>query len=248
MRQDADLDHALPRTPLMRSLSREWRRLRRSSDAVARARTWVTDVPHVGRLLEQLTDLEELVEASGRAQAHGDDVMRELVRLARQDELAGRIALAGVAPIAVSRAVRFGCCDRREGVVDVVVPAVWLAITGFDLGRRPASIASALAADAVYLAFRRDHRRTGRRESPVPLSAVDEIAAPPSQPTALEELATVVASARAAGVDDEHLDMIAAVAGADSITELASAHKVTTRTIRNRRRRAVAHVRAAVAA
>lgn len=189
--------------------------MRRSPDAVARARQWETGDPHLSQLLDGLTDLEQLIEAAGRAQPHGDDMMRELVRLARRDELAGRVALAAVAPIAIGRAVRFGFCDRREGVVDIVVPAVWLAINGFDLDRRPGSIINALAADAVYLAFRRDHRRSGRRETPVPLSAVDEMAAPSSQPTALEELATVVASARAAGVDDEHLDMISAVAAAD---------------------------------
>ncbi len=232
----------------MRSLSREWRRLRRAPDAVARARRWATDDQHLARLLGDLTDLQQLVEAAGRGHAHGDNVMRELVRLAQHDELAGRIALAGIAPVAIGRAVRFGCGDRREGVVDIVVPAAWLAISGFDLDRRPGSITNALAADAVYLAFRRDHRRSGRRELPMPLSVVDEVEAPPHEPTALEQLATVVATARAVGVDDEHLDMLKALAGADSIAELAKAHNVTTRTIRNRRRRAVAQVQAAIAA
>ncbi|MEM8620170.1 MAG: hypothetical protein AAGF73_10640 [Actinomycetota bacterium] len=244
----ADRQQPAPRSALMRSLSREWQRLRRDPDALAAARRWSAKDPHLQRMLDELTDLDHLVNDTACARPDGDALLRVLLAAAAHDGLAARVVLTRIAPLAIARAAQFGCSDERGGVVDLVVPALWMAITEFDPARRPTSLANALAADAVYFAFRREHRRTGGRERPASLSVVAEPTAPPLAPTLGDDLHSVLADARAGGVADEYLDLLNAVAAADSIKELARAENVTTRTIRNRRRRAVEEVRAAIAA
>ena len=244
----ADREHPTPRSALMRSLSREWQRLRHDPDALAIARRWPAENPRLQQMLAELTDLDELVNDTAWSRPDSDALLRVLLAAAARDGLAARVVLTRVAPLAIARAARFGCRDDRGGVVDLVVPALWLAICQFDPARRPSSLANALAADAVYFAFRREHRRDGGRERPASLSVLAEPAAPPLDPTAGDDLNSVLADARVGGVAREHLDLLDAVAAAESIKKLAQAEQVTTRTIRNRRRRAVEEVRAAIAA
>ena len=103
-------------------LALEWRALQARPDAVDRARRWrVTDAP--------FADLDELLRLAGFGAPHttaGNEVLRRLARLGRQDELAARVVLQRVLPGLLATVAR----RRRspDGAFEELVGAAWLTI------------------------------------------------------------------------------------------------------------------------
>ena len=74
-------------------LDRDWGALRRSAGAIAQARRWAEHVDDtVAHLVGGVTDLEQIVGAThASAGDAGELLLSELVALADNDQLAGRV-------------------------------------------------------------------------------------------------------------------------------------------------------------
>jgi len=236
-------------------LDREWQRLRRDPRALRTTRSWgrrEEATPPIGRpgplaaVLETLADLDQLLAATHRdAGRRGDEILLELVVLAGTEELAGRIVLQRILPALLARSRRYG--DRHPGqtTADMVVAAAWLTVRTYDHRRRRRHVAASIVSDAVYVAFRQPFRRRAATEQPRSTEAWAQRAADDS-PTAIEELAAVIAEARRCGVGRQDLDLLCDLVRTGSSSIVAAELGVTPRTVRNHRDRALARVRAAV--
>ena len=264
------------RCRLTAQLDREWRRLRRDERALRTARSWVGTIRPDGALasiLVDLGDLHDLVSATDRAadrpisrpdhrpnhrpghpHGHrpgarsGDEILLELVALARHQQLAGRIVLQRILPGLLSRSSRYSEFQVGHRTAEIVVASAWMAIHDYDHERRPRQVAAALISDAVFSAFRQPHRRRSATEQLRPIESWTRRPAAEPSATPIEELATVVAEARLNGVASEHLDLLRDLVRTGSSTVVAAELGVTDRTVRNRRLRAVEQVRQAVLA
>ena len=223
-------------------MQREWDRLRYKSEAIARARSWdVTD-----RHFEDLDGLLALCGFRTATTVEAEAILRRLVIRAAADELAGRVVLQRVLPglLAVMRRNQLRSTDD---VLEHLVAAAWIVIRTFVPSRRPACLAAAIISEADHACFCRPGRRMSLDErtfDPVWIVAMPD----QQQPSTCEELAGVLAEARAAGVPAAELDFVRHLLRAGSPGQVASELGVTTRTIRNRRERVMLRLRQATLA
>lgn len=240
------------RIRLSSRLDAEWARLRVHRRALGHARSWADgdgrDGP-LGALVDGLDDLGLIIRATQRSAGDGDAILLRLVELARSgDQLAGRILIQRLLPGLIAGALPYRSYAGDLDAVELVVPAAWEAIRGFDTTRRRYHIAASLISDAVFAAFRAPLRRkSATEEVRSPQRFVDTIDVSRAR-TALEELAEVVVAARGAGVAAADLDLLRRLVQVESTTVIADERQVTARTIRNHRDRAVRAVRDALAA
>lgn len=229
-------------------LDQEWARLRRGRHGLALVRTWPDGSPGdpLAPLVASIDDLDTLVAATHGRSARADAVLLRLVEVAQHDQLAGRIVIQRLLPPLIASSVRYR--DSCEGCdpAELVVPAAWLALRRYDHVRRCRHVAASLVSDAVFAAFRQPMRRRSRTEEPHSPRTFEELLAG-DEPPVLVELAHVLRDATAGGVAPEHVELLRASV-AISPSELARRRAVTTRTIRNQRRRAVDAVRGVLAA
>lgn len=210
--------------------------MRRHPDAVRVARSW-------GVVDTSFTDLDELLGLAGYEQpstAHTEHVLLELVLRARDEPLAARIVLQRLMP-GLLGAVRRRRRPDRDHVLEDLVASAWVVIREYDPRRRPSCLAAALITGADYLAF----GQAARRADPYVPTSPDHLdrCVTNDRATALDELADLLREARAAGVSDADLEVVRGLVTAGSPTNLAAALGVTTRTIRNRRDRALDQLR-----
>ena len=217
---------------LLTRLQREWDRLAVSPSAIARARRWPI-------VLGRLETLDDILRRSGYGRTAvddgGDALLRELVRVARTDQLAARIVLQrllpGISAMSRRRASGYG------GVVDAMDEAIATAcavIRTFPVERRSRFVAANMLREIEYRAFQIQRRRKCEFV-PTPLTvfehtpAVDE----PEWPAA--ELRELLDDARRAGFDPADVELAEQFASGVTAEELAKERKVTPRTIRNHR-------------
>lgn len=232
-------------------LDREWSVLRRQRRSIRTVRGWAASEPDlsVGDLFARVSDLDQILEVTRTDPLdRADRVLLQLVARARTEELAGRILLQRLLPPIISHSQRYGALDRNVEGIDHAVGAVWIVIQRYDVVHRVRHVAAALVSDAMWEAFRRQARRRSDAEVAVPLTTFDERRAHDSPADGLVELASALRDAAQAGVPDEHVDLMRDLAAADSAESIARARGVTTRTIRNRRARAIAKIRASLLA
>jgi DNA-directed RNA polymerase specialized sigma24 family protein len=129
-----------------------------------------------------------------------------------------------------------------DGELEELIGAAWLAIRTYRTDRRPQRIAANLVRDAAYIAFTAPRRRRSASEVATDPRLFDETPADESM-NAFEELATLLAAARGAGLPDEDADLVRHLVRAGSPSAVAAECKVTTRTVRNRRDKATARLR-----
>ena len=241
---------------LLTRLDAEWSHLRTSRRALRTARGWAQAYPDhpLATVVADLGDLDEIRQATQRSSASGggcersdDAILLALVELARSDELAGRIVLQHLLPALIVQAKRYRSFTDRTDPIAQVVPAAWLAIRSFDVERRRRHIASSLLSDAVFQAFRRALRARAGTEEVVAPSAFAATPCVDGPATALDEFVIVLRDARRAGVPSFDLDLLRQLVRVGSPGIVARQRKVTPRTIRNHRDRAIEHVRTAVA-
>jgi hypothetical protein len=238
-------------TTLPARLDADWRRLRTSRRHVAAVQRWSGGDPDdpFDRLVEAVSDLDQIVAATQRGARDDEHILRRLVETARSEELAGRILLQRLLPGLLARSRQY--VDRRDpnaGPTDLVVAAAWIAIRRYDTVRRPNQVAAALISDAVFHAFRQPARRRSATElvcSPATFCAVPS---PEPDPSPIEEFADVVREAHRAGVADGHLELLRRLVVTGSPEAVGAERKVTARAIRYQRERTVRQVRTAVAA
>jgi len=200
-----------------------------------------------GCLAEAVTDIGDLDELLAAIRAGDEDsLLAELIDLARDDELAGRIVVQRILPGLTAGSRRYRDYSDGTDPVEVVVASAWIAIRQFDTDRRRRHVAASLISDAVFQAFRRPLRRRSASETPrSPDHFMRESSCTVAEHPFIE-LAGVIREARLAGVPDHDLRLIRDLAAAESPAMVASSRQVTTRTIRNHRDRAVDRIRAAL--
>lgn len=220
-------------------LDREWAGLRGRPVVVARARRWaLTDRP--------IVDLDELLVATGFRQrpagpAH-NEAMRHLLDRARTDDLAARIVLQRILPGLLAVVRRRGWRDGAAGLFEELIGTAWIAIRVTYVAPDSEHVAATLINDAAHRAFVAPRRRKSAREVTVdPGAFVEE----PDRRTItpLEELAELVREARQRGLPAGDVDLVRALMQTESTTAVAAARRVTARTVRNHRERAVYRIR-----
>jgi len=220
------------------ALDREWSAIRRRPRVVARARAWgVTDLP--------FTDLDELLVLAGyrvEGTAAHNAVLVRLVELARTDDLASRIVLQRVLPGLLATVRRRRRPGDGGGTLEELVGAAWLAIRSCRTERQPTHVAANIVRDASYRAFIAPGRRLSATEVSVDPKTLDETPAT-TVSSPCEELAVLLADARAAGVPAHDLDLVRELVQAGSPATVAARRQVTTRTVRNHRDRITARLR-----
>jgi hypothetical protein len=240
------------RSRLLERLDIEWAHLRTSRRALRTARSWASRYPGhpLADLVEELTDLEQIRRATqrrDRAERSDDTILLALVELARSDELAGRIVLQHLLPGLISNARRYRSYTDRVDPITQIVPAAWLAIRSYDVDRRRHHVAASLISDSVFQAFRRQLRRGASSEEVRTPVSFAEAAHHDGPATALDEFVTVLRDAQRAGVPDDDLELLRQLVRVGSPGIVAEQRKVTPRTVRNHRNRAIDHVRTALA-
>ena len=223
-------------------LQREWDRLCHRPPVVARARVWgVTDC-----VFEDLDTLLALAGFRTEATDETEAVLRRLVIRAADDELAARIVLQRILP-GLLALVRRRQSRLGDDMLEHLVAAAWIAIRTFAPNRRPACMAAALISQADHACF----CRPGRRKS------TSEVTFDPARVTGMpderrvspcEELAGVLADARAAGIPNTDLELVQRLLRTGSPGQVARDLQVSARTIRNRRDRVTLRLRQAALA
>lgn len=235
-------------TPLLAELDREWARMRCRPRTLRRVRAWSVD-PVLAPIVAGIADLDELVRATQPSVvggSTGDEILRRLIALAGEEELAGRVVLQRILPGLISRSRRWSGHARGGDVCDIAIGAAWLAIRTFDVGARSRHVGPSLIADALWIGFRREARRRVEQEVPVPGSVLMAYAAPPQRAAPIEALAGTLRAARLAGVPSADLDLMRRIVVTGSPSGAARSCKVTVRTIRNRRDAACRRIRQAL--
>lgn len=234
--------------PFTAQLDEEWQHLRQHRRSIATVRSWAQHVDEdIAATFASVGDLAELVAATQRSSSlRGDRLLVALIGLAKQDQLAGRIVVQRLLPGLILAAVKYRF-QSDDDPAELAVGALWIAIRQYDATGRNRHPASSLLSDAIFAAFRQSSRRRGADEqSTAPASFDYRIET--NHIHAFEELASVVADARRAGVPTYDLDLLRHLVKAGSPGVVARQRDITPRTVRNHRDRAAKRVRLAVAA
>ena len=216
-------------------LALEWTRLRTRPEHLRTASTWrIVDGP-----VDSLDEILVAVGYEGERMPDTERRLRQLVALARDDELAARVVIQRILPglLAVVRRRR----GQADDVFEELIGAAWIAVRTYNPTRSPGSIAAALISDADYNAFRADTRRRSSTERPVDPQADD--VAHVHEPSSCEQLAELLADAADAGVDADDLELLRQLLAAPTTIQLAEVLQITPRTIRNRRDRITSRLR-----
>jgi hypothetical protein len=219
-------------------LDRDWRQLARTPAAVSRAATW--------RLVPVVRHLDDVLVATGFGVPHtaaNNATLARLVGLARADDLAARVVMQRILPglLGVARRRRLFERDAFEDLVG----AAWLVIRRANPAGKE-QLAANLVRDAAYRAFTAPGRRLSATEIAVDPRTLDEEPAP-ERIGPCEELAMLLADARAMGVPTADLDLFRELAVVGSPGRVAARREITPRTVRNHRDRAAARIRSAAA-
>lgn len=228
---------ATPLRSLAHRLDAEWTVLRHERDALRHAAEWHlvdTDPTSLDDILVAIgfrAATTGIAPGDGARQAHH---LRRLVELAGDDPLAARVVLQRLLPALVAVARRRATASASTAQrIDEVIAAAWIAITTFNPGRRPASLAAALVADADDRAFRQAWRRASATEV-ITGGAFDDVAdATPTHPDV--EVAALLRLARDAGMPAAELDLIRRLLADETTDDLARELALTSRAVRYRR-------------
>lgn len=222
-----------PQRHLLTRLQYDWDRLGRTPSVLSEARRWHLSIARFDSLDDLLGHL-----GYGRTSpkgSHGDDLpLRELVVVARTDQLAARVVLQRILP-GLSSMVRRRSQSFHEGLdqFDDVLAAAWTVIRHYPIERHPSYVAAGLLREIEYYAFRRDYRRKATF-IPTPTSDFERVADTiDDDPRA--ELLDLLAHARRAGLDEADLELARRLGDGATTAELAQERHVTDRTIRNHR-------------
>jgi hypothetical protein len=223
--------------PAVRSYDGEWRRLRRDPAALARATSWGVVAGPIGSLDDVLAAVGYDRPASPQSECN----LRRLVVQARHDSLAAQVVVRRLMPGALSVVARRRR-RRSDDTLEELLGALWIAVRTFHPARTPACIAAALLADAEYRAFRHARRRL---LDEVPGETVGEAAAPEPECDPATELADLIHAAAASGVaDSDDLALLSLLISEPTAVGVARRLNVTERTVRNRRAKVAAKLRA----
>lgn len=251
LRQRGDMTRAShpPTHRFTAELDREWQRLRRHRRSIATVRGWSPDVdPRFADLFASCVDLGDVVSGSHRSPAgNGDQLLGQLVALAADHRLAGRILVQRLLPGVLTASAKYRSMCDDGNPAELAVGALWIAISRYDPVRRSRHVAASLISDTIFAAFRRETRLRSFGDTSREPADFDRLRAVDRQHP-LDEFVDVLDDARVAGVPARDLDVLRQLVRCETPRGVAELWDVTPRTVRNHRDRAVLAVREAVAA
>jgi hypothetical protein len=220
-------------------LDREWEQLCLRPALVDRARAWEVTPVRFGSLPE----LMYLAGFRAPPTPEADETLRRLVAVAPADPLAGRVVLQRLLPGLLAIVRRERSRDWHVDAFDVLVGEAWLAIVNYRADRRPTHVAARLLNDARHRAFTAPRRKRERSmEEPVPPYRLD-LPRLPEPGSSFEELTLVLRDACRSGLPDCELAAAREYLADRSASALATERSISTRTLRNRRRRSFQRIR-----
>jgi len=181
----------------VRSLERDWRRLS-CTVLPARLRVWGQTEP----ALSGFGDARRLIAflRGAASSAAKDEVLRSLVRIARDDPIAARVVLEALVPGLARLAERIIFDERdRDELWALILGHAWRQIRTHPLARRPRKIAANLILETRRAALA-DFTRERRRRSeliPRPLSVIATAPSGPDVETLLRRAVAAGAISRA---------------------------------------------------
>ncbi len=227
---------------LLTRLQREWNLLSCRRSAVRRATAWKL-TPRVLSSLDELLTLTGL--GPGPADSSCDEAMRQLVILARHDDLAARVVLQRMLPGLSASAKRNSAnFDSQLDALDELLSEAWPVIRSFPIEHRDRYVIKNLLRDCEYRAFLKIRRRMLIHEFTDPAHL--DLAVEPDDSIG-EPLTTIVdllGRARAAGMSDADVAVVATLLNTSTVKQAAAVLRVTDRTVRNRRHTVVRQLRA----
>jgi hypothetical protein len=237
---------------LPQRLFADWHRLCLRPELLERARSWPVDI-------EVIASLDDLLRHCGyegrRDDDTADEMLRQVVEVARHDDLAARVVLQRLLPGLLAIAHRRGhtAPGGSEPVLAELVGVAWELVRSYPVQRRPRHVAANLVRDTEYQAFRRPSRLVrALREIPVARPVSDQSLLIDPTDSWLNDpgrqLGEVLRSGRAAGLATDDLELLARLAAGEPMNALASDLGVSDRTLRTRRALAVERLRRVVAA
>lgn len=229
------------RSQLFGALDVEWQRLVRCPRAARLAATWQLGTN------TRIATLDDVLIATGygrlgSADSSADTVLRRLVELAVDDELAARVVLQRIIPGLRRMPTRQRVPGASLAELDgEVVGAAWTVIRTFPVATRGRFVAAQLLRDVEYRVFRLPKRRLATFV-PTAAAAFERPAAEVDRPAA-DELGQVLDEAGRAGLHPDDMALLRRLAGGTSTVDLAREQSVTDRMIRYRRAAAIDRVR-----
>lgn len=235
-----------PSRHLAARLQHEWDHLSHHPREVRRARAWGWRFHHIHSLDDALAATGYRFSPTDRAAAQvvdGDEVLAELVHLARTDDLAARLLLQRLLPGIAAAARKHEARQPQRGeALGEALATAWTVIRTFPVERRPRFVAANMLRDIEYRTFVQPWRRQGR-SIPQPSDTFDRTPARIVATPAAEELAELLDLAAQSGLADADLDLARRLGRGESTAQLALAGRVTDRTIRNHRERVAYRLR-----
>ena len=139
-------------TPSVKIIVDEWNAIARRPSCIAHANAW-------GLPGEPVTHLDQMLVRMGFDRPshcdESDQYLAQVVRLARTDELAARLAVQRVVPPILAIAKRRGRIHPGgvEEALNAVMAQVWLVVRTYPSDNRPRKIAANIVRDVEYKEF-----------------------------------------------------------------------------------------------
>lgn len=227
---------------LLTRLQREWNLLSCRRSEVRRASAWKLTPA-------MLTSLDDLLVLTGLGRgpvdSATDETMRQLVVLARHDDLAARVVLQRMLPGLSACAKRNSSTfDTRLEALDELLSEAWAVIRSFPIERRDRYVIKNLLRDCEYRAFLRARRRILIHELTDPARLDLAVEPDDSSNEPLSTILDLLGRARAAGMSDADLAVVTTLLNTSTVKQAAAVLQVTDRTVRNRRQAVVRQLQA----
>ena len=227
-------------TGLFNKLDRDWTAFAASHEGRTGLLRWEAAEPE----LAGFASLEDLLEALRGRTAPGrrDQRMLALLRLARHDPAARRLALQVVRPalsgIARPYFGRWGAGDASSTVIVVALER----IATFPTERRQTNLAGHIVRDTRHILFQmlgRELALENAFETPLGLAETEDVLVAPPDRTAAERVTVIVADAvRAGKITRRHAQLVLdSRLGGVPIQEIAAAWRRPPQTVRRMRQR-----------
>jgi DNA-directed RNA polymerase specialized sigma24 family protein len=237
-------------TPSVKIIVDEWNALARRPSCIAHANAW-------GLPGEPVTHLDQMLERMGfNRPAHCDEAdqyLAQVVRLARTDDLAARLAVQRVVPHILAIAKRRGRIHPGgvEEALNAVMAQVWLVIRTYPCENRPRKIAANIVRDVEYKEFvvpQRKRRTTVEHFDPEILDGFlhDATREPNSIHSGCDGSSDALTELEARNMDPERLALLKLVAAGYTSKEIGEILRIRARTVRWQRAEALSFARSAL--
>jgi len=237
-------------TPSVKIIVDEWNAIARRPSCIAHANAW-------GLPGEPVTHLDQMLVRMGFDRpAHCDEAdqyLAQVVRLARTDELAARLAVQRVVPPILAIAKRRGRIHPGgvEEALNAVMAQVWLVIRTYPCENRPRKIAANIVRDVEYKEFvapQRKRRTTVEHFDPEILDGFlqDMTREPNCIHSGCDGSSDALTELEARNMDPERLALLKLVAAGYTSKEIGEILRIRARTVRWQRAEALSFARSAL--